>query len=279
MSGNPDTDDVRSLIETIAAELERPRDVTNQVAKHLDGTYGIEHDNIGRFLEDRMPLLEDDEHDLILSPLFTPKLADQAIIADVMGSTVLAKQDWPALIEDLANRPTVAHLVTSDRQPHPVRLRAVSIERFVNRLRLDGSISGSVSRLIDKAPAADQPMLKAVARRAIWESNPRAAMLERLLSKSLASGSFSLKDCVDLLRLAEDYQPADASAMLERIPKWQKLLEDEIDSGGTAKPYFSQAVQQLHGGNNQRQADEARTESKRAELAFLNRLQKLLSEN
>jgi len=277
VSANPDTDEVRSLIETIAAELERPREITNQVAKHLDGTYGVERDNIGRFLEDRLPLLEDDEHDLILSPLFTPKLADQTILADLLGRNAVPRKDWPALIAELSNRPTAACLITSDGNQHSVTLREVSIERFVTRLRLDGTISDSLSRLIDQTPVEDQPILKAVSRRTIWESGARGAMLERLLSRSLADGSFRRQDAVDLLKLAEDYQPADASALLARIPKWQKLLEAEINSAGNPKPFFSQAVQYLHGGNDQRQADEARTEAKRTEMAFLERLQKVLA--
>jgi hypothetical protein len=275
---NPDTDDVRSLIETIAAELERPRDITNQVTKHLDGNYGVERDEIGHFLKDRLPKLEDDEHDLILSPLFTPKLADQARLAEQLGRNSVPKKDWPTLIQELAYRPTVARLVTTDKQSHPVTLREVSIERFVKRLRLDGTISETVLGLIEQTPPADHPMLKAIARRAVWENAGRSEMLQRLLSKSLADGTYRLTDFVDLLRLTEDYQPADAAALLARIPRWQKLLEEEIRSSGGPKPFFSQAVQQLHGGNDQRIADEARVEAKQVELAFLERLQKILSE-
>ena len=117
---NPDTDDVPSLIDTIASELERPRDITTQVAKHLDGAYGVERDAIGPFLEDRLPKLEDDEHDLILSPLFTPKLSDQSVFAELLGSRSIPKNDWPALIQELVNRPTVAHLITSEHQTHAV---------------------------------------------------------------------------------------------------------------------------------------------------------------
>ena len=276
---NPDTDDVPSLIDTIASELERPRDITTQVAKHLDGAYGVERDAIGPFLEDRLPKLEDDEHDLILSPLFTPKLSDQAMFADLLGSRSIPKNEWPALIQELVNRPTVAHLVTIEQQTHKVVLREVSIERYVKRLRLDGTISASMMKLIDQTPAADQPMLKAVARRTIWESTARGEMLVRVLTQSLADGNYNLKDIVDLLRLTEDYQPVDASALLARIPRWIKLLEEEINSGGGPKPFFSQTVQQLHGGNDQRQSDEARIEAKRIELGFLERVQRILSES
>jgi hypothetical protein len=272
MRMNPDTDEVSSLIDTIASELERPRDITPQVTKHLDGAYAVERDAIGPFLDDRLPNLEDDEHDLILSPLFTPKLSDQAIFAELLGSRSIPKSDWPALIQELVNRPTAAHLVTSERQTHAVALREVSIERYVKRLRLDGTISTPVMKLIDQTPAADHPVLKAVARRAIWESPARGEMLVRVLANN-----HSLKDAVDLLKLTEDYQPADSSALLARIPRWIKLLEEEINSGGGPKPFFSQTVQQLHGGDDQRQRDEAKTEAKRIELAFLERVQKILS--
>jgi hypothetical protein len=276
---NRDTDEVPSLTETIASELERPRDITTQVAKHLDGAYGIERDAVGPFLEDRLPKLEDDEHDLILSPLFTPKLSDQAIFAELLGSRSIPKTDWPALIQELVNRPTVAHLITSEQQTHAVALREVSIERYVKRLRLDGTISAPMLKLIDQTPSADHPMLKAVARRATWESTARGEMLVRVLTQSMADGNYSLKDAVDLLKLTEDYQPADSSALLARIPRWIKLLEEEINSGGGPKPFFSSTVQQMHGGNDQRQSDEARTEAKRIELAFLERVQGILSES
>jgi len=274
---NPDTDDVSSLIDTIATELERPRTITAQVAKHLDGAYGVERDAIGPFLNDRLPKLEDDEHDLILSPLFTPKLSDQAIFAELLGSGAIPKTEWPELVQELVNRPAIAHLVTSEQQTHAVALREVSIERYVKRLRLDGTISADMMKLINQTPDADHPMLKAVARRAIWESTARGEMLVRLLAQSMAGGSYRLNDVISLLKLAEDYQPADSTALLARIPRWIKLLEEEINSEGGPKPFFSQAVQYLHGGNDQRQSDEARIEAKRAELAFLERVQKLLS--
>jgi len=274
---NPDTDDVSSLIDTIAAELERPRPITAQVAKHLDGAYGVERDAVGPFLEDRLPKLEDDEHDLILSPLFTPKLSDQAIFAELLGNRTIEKTDWPGLVQELVNRPAVAHLVTGEGQTHAVALREVTIERYVKRLRLDGTISADMMKLIDQTPAADHPMLKAVARRAIWESTARGEMLVRLLSQSIAGGTYRLDDVINLLKLAEDYQPANSSALLARIPRWIKLLEEEINTAGGPKPFFSQTVQYMHGGNDQRQSDEARIGAKRNELAFLERVQEILS--
>src|SRR5215471_14389620 len=73
---NPDTVEMRSLMEVVAMELERPREITPQVFRHLDGTYGVERNEVGTFFNNRLTVLEDLEHDLILSPLFTPRLPD-----------------------------------------------------------------------------------------------------------------------------------------------------------------------------------------------------------
>jgi len=73
---------VSQLIETIAAELELPRELSARVMNYISGHYGIDDDAIGAFLTREMPKLEDDEIDLILSPVFTPKLSDQALFAD-----------------------------------------------------------------------------------------------------------------------------------------------------------------------------------------------------
>ena len=102
------------LLETLAAELERPRELSARVVNYIGGTYGIDHDAIGPFLVDELPRLEDYELDLILSPVFTPKLVDQAVFAELLGSESVPREQWPALIQQLAARPTCAQLVTGD---------------------------------------------------------------------------------------------------------------------------------------------------------------------
>ncbi len=271
-----DTDGVPKLIDAIATELERPREITEQVYKHIAGTYGIERDAIPEFLTQELPKLEDYELDLILSPLFTPKLPDQAVIVKLLGAESIPREDWPVFTHQLAIRPTIAHLMASDRKNYPVPLREISIERFVYRLRLDGTISDTLQQQIRKAPASDHPMLQAIARRATWEHDGRLEILQRFLRSSLADGSYKLTDVTDLLRISEDYQPADSSALLSKIPGWQRVLEEEINSAGP-KTYFSSAVQQLHSGNDNRLRDEARMVQKQNELSFLKHLQQILT--
>jgi len=269
---------VSNLLEALAAELECPREVTAQVVNHVTGTYGIDRAAIGAFLVNEMPKLEEYEVDLILAPLFTPTLHDQSVFAEWLGRESVPKAQWGVLVQQLAARPTRAQLVTDDKQTHAVPLREVNLERYVHRLRLDGTIPEPLFKLINHLPlTADRPMFNAIARRAIWENAGRRLMLERFLTSATSDAGYQLEDAVELLKLAETYQPADASDLLARIPHWRQVLCQEISDAAGPKPFFNERVQELHGGpRDQRQQDNDRLNAKENERALLERLQRVL---
>jgi len=270
---------VSSLIETLAAELERPRELSARVINYIGGTYGVDHDAVGRFLVDELPKLEDYELDLILSPVFTPKLAHQAVFADLLGGDSVPREQWPALIQQLAARPTRAQLITDDGRAHSIPLREVTLERYVHRLRLDATIPESLFKLLDRTPPiGDRPMLKAVARRAVWENDARRNILARYLAASTDRGSYRLADALDLLSLVESHKPASVDDLVAWIPRRQEALQEQINVGSGPKPFFSGHAEELHGGErDQRQQADVRVSAKENELVFLNRLQEVLS--
>ena len=267
------------LTETLAAELERPRELSARVVNYIGGTYDIDQDAVGPFLLAELPKLEDYEVDLILSPVFTPKLADQAVFAEVLGGDSIPREQWPALIQQLASRPTRGQLVTPDGRSHSVILREVVLERYVHRLRLDGTISESLLKLIERTPSpADRPMLKAVARRAIWENDSRRDILACYLRSGAGHDSYRSADAVELLNWVESYKPADVADLLARIPSRQQALQSEINTAFGPKPFFDGRVQEMHGGDrDQRRQDDVRMSAKENELAFLGRLQQILA--
>ena len=268
-----------ALLTALATQLERPRDVTVQVASYLTGNYDVDRDAIGPFLANKLPELEDYEHDLILSPLFTPKLADQAIFAELLGKESVRREEWPALIQQLLARPIHGHLVTSDRRVHEIRLREVTLERYVHRLRLDGSIPGDLFDLIERVSNSDRSILKAISRRAIWDSGSRRGILQRYLASSGNREGYREGDAVHLLHLAESYKPSDVAALLAMIPSWQQGLQHEVDTSANPKPFFTPQTQGEHGGDrDQRRPDERRLDMKKNELAILGRLQQMLAE-
>jgi len=270
---------VPDLLEALVTALERPRELPAQVVNHLSGTYGIERETVGSFLVSELPKLEDYEIDLILSPAFTPTLQDQAVFAELLGRDSVPATQWPALIQQLAARPTRARLATADGQSHAVPLREVTLERYVHRLRLDATIPEALFNLINHlSPATDRPLLKAIARRAVWQNESRRSILERHLTATAGNDRYRLDDVVELLKLVEIYQPADSADLLARIPHWQQLLRHEINSSSSPKPFFNERVQELHGGGrDQRKQDDTRVTAKEHELAFLDRLQQILA--
>ena len=268
------------LIETIAADLERPRELSVRVMNYISGHYGIDDDAIGAFLAREMPKLEDDEIDLILSPVFTPKLSDQAVFADLLGTECVPRDEWPALVQQLAARPTRARLVTADGLQHSVGLREVTIERYVYRLRLDATISESLLNLLDRIPSrSGGPMLKAIARQAIWDSESARDIFVLYLTASVDRGSYTLDDTITLLHLVEARKPANLADLLARIPAWQETLRQQIEVASGPKPFFNEDVRLLHGGGrDQRAQDDTRMTAKEIELRFLLQLQRLLTE-
>ena len=266
------------LLETVSKELERTRGVTSQVARHLGANYEIAEDEIGPFLVQTLPMLEEDEVDLVLSPLFTPKLVDQAVFAAHLGRLSVPSDEQARLVARVVARPTTASLVTSDGQVHAIPLGEVTIERYVYRLRMEGTISEPVFVLIQRFPPADQPMLQAIARRAIWESGMRTGILGAYLAARAGLEAGSPDEDRSLLDLVERYKPADIGDLVAKIPQWQEGLRGDLGAASGGKPFFSQHIEGSHGGDrDRRSAGDALVEAKRRDLAFLGRLERLLA--
>ena len=214
------------LLQLLAAELEKPRPLTPQVIKHLAGTYGVSRDGVAEFLLTQLGALEDYEIDLVLSPAFTPTLSDQAVIAEHLGQQSVPESEWPGLIQSLAVRPTRAALLGEEETPIVVPLREVTIERYVHRLRLQGTIPTPLFTLIRSLPlnqttSGPDPTL-AIARRAVWNTDSRRQILSQFLSRADAKSRAA--DAVALLALVETYEPADREEILRRLPHWQAVL-------------------------------------------------------
>jgi len=269
---------MKALVDALADELERPRDLTEQALQHLLATYGLEREAAGDFLIHRLPELEDYEIDLILSPLFAPAIHDQAIFAELLGAETIPAEQWPGLVQQLVARPTRAQIVAGEGQRHPVPLRDVTIERYVKRLRLNGTIPDALFRLISNLPPpAVRPLLKAVARRAIWDEEARSQILLRYLTATAGADDCRLDDALQLLQLMETYEPIDGSDLLSRIPHWEKRLKQEIGMASNPKPFFDERTQEVHRSDRDRHTkEEARIAEKQREIEFLERLRKLL---
>ncbi len=270
---------MQAFVDAVAAELERPRALLKQVVDHLASHYSVSRDELGAFFTSQLDALEDYEVDLLFSPLFTPTLTDQSLFSDLLDRQTLPASAWPVLLRKLIDRPTVAHLTTEDGITHAIKLREVSLERFVTRLNLDVVIPDPLGKLLHSLPPAeDRALLKALARRIVWNKEPRRAVLFRYLLAATSEGFYRREDLLVLLKLMETYQPKDAADLLARIPHWQEVMKNEMLSAASPKPFFAARVQELHGGGrDQRHQDDSLISGKQRELEFLGRLQGVLS--
>lgn len=270
---------MQPFVDAVAAELERPRVLLKQVVDHLASHYSVSRDELGAFFTGQLDALEDYEIDLLFSPLFTPTLPEQAAFSELLDRQTLPTSEWSVLIRKLGDRPTVARLTTEDGATHAIRLREVSLERFVTRLNLDVVIPDPLGKLLHSLPPAeDRALLKALARRIVWNKEPRRAVLFRYLLAATSEDFYQRADLLALLKLMETYQPKDAADLLARIPHWQEVLKNEVLSAASPKPFFAARVQELHGGGrDQRHRDNSAISGKQRELEFLGRLQAVLS--
>jgi hypothetical protein len=270
---------MQAFVDAVAAELERPRALLKQVVDHLASHYSVSRDELGAFFTSQLDALEDYEIDLLFSPLFTPTLAEQAAFSELLDRQTLPASEWSVLVRKLGDRPTVTRLTTEDGTTHAIRLREVSIGRFVTRLNLDVIIPDPLGKLLHSLPPAeDRALLKALARRIVWNKEPRRAVLFRYLLASTSEDFYSRADLLVLLKLMETYQPKDADDLLARIPHWQEVLKTEMLSAASPKPFFAARVQELHGGGrDQRHQDDSAISLKQRELEFLGRLQGVLN--
>ncbi len=270
---------MQAFVDAVAAELERPRPLLKQVVDHLASHYSVSRDEQGAFFASQLEALEDYEVDLLFSPLFTPTLPEQAAFSELLDWQTLPAAEWPRLIRLLAERPTVARLTTEDGLTHAIKLREVSLERFVTRLNLDVVIPDPLAKLLHSLPPAeDRALLKALARRIVWNREPRRAVLFRYLLAATSDDFYSRSDLLLLLKVMETYQPKDAADLLARIPHWQEVLKTEMLSAASPKMFFAARVQELHGGGrDQRHQDNSAISGKQRELDFLGRLQGVLS--
>lgn len=268
---------MEALFVRLVEELERPRLLGAQVIRHLTDHYDLAREDIARFLDERLPSLPEEELDLLLSPLFTPKLTDQARIAEVLGEQSLPATEWPEWIRRLHVRPTLGQLVDDGGEGHRFPLQPVTLERFVHRLRLDGTVSVEIAGLIRHGfTELERPLLFAVARRAIWNSTARNGILRRQLAAPHDAATVTA-DALALLRLMETAEPEDAADVLGRIPAWTETLRQQISEAGQPKMFFNEQVRYMHGGGrDQRNPTPDATAAKRAELEFLGRLEALL---
>jgi|GEM_PF-469301 len=270
---------MQRFVDAIAVELEKPRPLLKQVVDHASSRHEVSRDEVGRFLDEGTHELEDFEIDLLFSAQFTPTLIDQAAFAELLDGERLDDSQWNELVQKLTDRPTTARLVTEDETTHSVQLTDISIERFVKRLNLDAEIPDALAKLLNSMPPKeDRNLLKAIARRPVFRNEGTREILFQFVLNLTSEDKYDLEDVLLLFELIETYRPTGIEDLLNRIPNWLEVLENELTAAGQPKPFFAERVQELHGGGrDQRRRDGGLIDRKQRNKDFLRRLDEILA--
>jgi hypothetical protein len=116
-------------------------------------------------------------------------------------------------------------------------------------------------------------MLKAIARRAIWDDSRRREILVQYTERAADQGVYRLSDATRLLDIVESHRPASVADFKAWLPARTEVLRGQINVGSHGKPFFSPRIEEMHGGErDQRPKEDSGVSAKEAELAFLERL-------
>lgn len=266
-------------LQAIEKELGRTRALVPQVVAHILGQYGATRDDLGRFLREVVPGLEDYQIDVMFSPIFTPGILEQALYSKLVIEAPLEGGATNALVQALCDRRIQTPLRLEDGAEHRLPLREVTLNRYVSRLNLERVIPEPLAARIQEAIAPDElAIAHAIARRPVWATEGRENLLHQFLGTTLGTPHGTVENLSALMRLVETYRPATLEELIASLPELRELLRREMANSAMPRPFFNERVRDLHGGGrDQRGRDEHLIESKQREAAFLELLQTQLS--
>src|SRR5437762_3457777 len=126
-----------SLKSCLLDLLTRPRALKAQSERHV-AHYLTEHGlEMAAFFAQAVELLEDHELEILFAPEFTPTLAEQAAVSEVLSKFRPTAEEITRLTAELSAANARATIQLPDGQAITLPLHEVMVERFVKLLRLE----------------------------------------------------------------------------------------------------------------------------------------------
>lgn len=247
------------LLDLVAADLVRERELTPPVIAHITADYNFSDDQLHRFFAVRLPSLEEYEVELTFSRLFTPDHTAQVRAGALIDAAGLSCEEETALVEALDTRRLTCVLREGARQfPFPVG--RVLVERYVRLLNLRAPLAAEASRLIDKiVPEIDRETARFWCRQPQWQGEERIRLLGDWLAACERCGSFTLDKLAYLTGLVKTYRPHDAADLDRQLTN----LTDALDNMEIS-PFFNDELEEIHGAQHEASEHAA---ARRADLA------------
>ncbi len=231
----PDLEGVEALAREV---LGAPRLLTPQVLHYLLAQHEVRGDEVVSWLRDRLGGLESYEHDLLLSPLFTPDFEARLGFEDLLGEGALDAACVEGLIESLKGRGlllTLLHEGERIESPLPPVLAA----RYVNLLHLDADLPMDLLE-------AFRPLEREV-RCHLRDRAWRRPQARQLLPVLLAAARRAGEDFIAYVRFVTDFvrshRPASREECVTFLKNMAQAYEDDLQSHQRGeRPFFDEEL-------------------------------------
>lgn len=195
-----------ALQDRIRADLAAVRPVTPQVSRHLQSHHGISPGDEASFLESRLPLLEEYEVELVLSPLFTPTQEDQARVSQLLSDPPPSAAAVEGLVERLENQGIEA-VVQCEGASVRIALPPGIIRRYVRLLNLAERVLPPVRSAAEAFPPPLRDRLLALARTETWRAPARQTILAAFIEAFVRRSSFDEEKIGHLSQIVQTTRP------------------------------------------------------------------------
>lgn len=195
-----------ALQDRIREDLAAARPVTPQVSRHLQSHHGIPSGDEAAFLESRLPLLEEYEAELILSPLFTPTVEDQARVSPLLGDPPPSAAAVEELVARLERRSTEA-VVQCEGASVRIVLPPGIVRRYVRLLNLGEPVLPAVRSAAGAFPPPLRDRLLALARTEPWRAPARQTILAAFIEAFLRRSSYAEEKIGHLSQIVQTTRP------------------------------------------------------------------------
>ena len=252
------------LLTHLRKDLTRPRALTPQVCRHLASTYELADDEIGRFLDEQLPELEEFRVELLFGPLFTPTLEDRASYSSLLCTHRCSQGEIDQRVGRLNEEKLACDLELPTGQSHRLRLADVLVERYVRLLYLGNGPQPEFARRLEQAiPGDDVDLALASLREEVWHDEAKCGWLAKFLDAVAGRRSFSMRKLAFLSELLRGQIRPETERLLSLTRSLFEERRSQLGQAGAAKPFFARHIEQWHGhGRDQRRVDPAELETK-----------------
>lgn len=238
------------VYELLQQDLTAPRVLLDQVLIYLNDRFGYPASELERFFQEKFSTLEDYEVDLAFSPQYTPAEHHRLRYIPALGPHALTALELNELKQRLLAADLFTEVSAPDAsQPVKIPVHEVFVERFVNLLKLDQSLSPSLyQEILASVPLESHNEVNLQARDSVWQQEQKALILKAFLRGLKASNRFSTVQVSFLTNFVRTYRPA---SLLEMEALLSSLIQScQADMENVAgRGFHDEYLKALNTGN------------------------------